>query len=717
MQKPYGFTLSIKIILFCWSALIAEEGMWPLSEIHTLDLNSKGLELEVDELYNPDGISLIDGICKVGGCSGSFVSEEGLILTNHHCAFSAIRKASTPEADYLQNGFLALARDDEIRAEGYEVRITESYRDISEEVLSAISDEVDPADRTQALERRISELEKQVEAEQPGKRAEIAEMFIGKTYVLFIYTYLKDVRLVYAPPGSIGNYGGEIDNWIWPRHTGDFSFMRVYVAPDGSPAEYAPENVPYQPKRVISVAPEGVNDEDFVFILGYPGRTYRHRTSHYLAYEYEVRLPVVVKLYDWEITVLESIGENDREVALKLASHIKGLSNTMKNYRGKLQGIRRIRLLEQKRQEELALQTFINADPERQSKYGTILKEIEVLYDEIRQRADYEFALKYLKRSSVLLNTAYTVYEMSLELKKDDLERESEYQDRNLDRTRERMFLRLKNFYAAADQVRLQNMFEFCATLPPDYHIPPVNKIAGSNKPAKRINRYITKSLAKSRLDDPNYVRSLMDLSVGELAVSKDPFIQLAVALYPVYQQQKEIADIRSGKFDRLHGLLIDIKKEFRAADFVPDANGTLRLTYGHIRGYSPADATFQYPITTLNGVIEKNIGKPPFDLPEKIITLYQNQDFGRYEHPELHSVPVGILYNMDTTGGNSGSAVLNSQGQLVGINFDRVFEATINDFAWNEAYSRSIAVDIRYVLWILEKYSGATSLLSEIGL
>jgi len=275
-------------LMLCFTYLItfaiAEEGMYPISEIHKLNLQNKGLEMSPLEMYNPDGISLIDGICKVGGCTGSFVSKDGLILTNHHCAYGAVQRASTEENDYLQNGFLAKTREKEIPAKAYTVRITESYRDVSGEVLSAVTEDMDFAERTKAIEKRIKEIVKQAEKENPGKRAEVSEMFIGKTYVLFIYTYLKDIRLVYSPPRSIGNFGGEVDNWMWPRHTGDFSFMRAYVAPDGSSTDYSPENVPYQPKRVVKVAPEGVNEEDFVFILGYPGRTYRHRTSHFLAY-------------------------------------------------------------------------------------------------------------------------------------------------------------------------------------------------------------------------------------------------------------------------------------------------------------------------------------------------------------------------------------------------------------------------------------------------
>ena len=340
MQKRLILFITIfSLFLFLNNAAFTDEGMWPISEIHKLNLQSKGLEISTTEIYNPEGISLIDGICKINGCTGSFVSPDGLILTNHHCAFGAIQDASSKENDYIKNGFLAQNRSQEIEARGYTVRITESYRDVSNNVLSAVSDTMDLAERTKAIEKKIKEIVKETEKQHPGKRAEVAEMFIGKTYVLFSYTYLKDVRLVYAPPRSIGEFGGEIDNWMWPRHTGDFSFMRVYVAPNGSPAEYSPHNKPYHPKKHLQVCPSGVNEEDFVFIFGYPGRTFRHRTSYYLAYQEQIRMPYVEQLYNWQISVMEKISENNRTLALKHLSRIKGRSNTTKNYRGRLNGL------------------------------------------------------------------------------------------------------------------------------------------------------------------------------------------------------------------------------------------------------------------------------------------------------------------------------------------------------------------------------------------
>lgn len=717
INKQFFITLMLLLSLLFSIVLFADEGMYPISEIHKLNLKAKGLEIEPIDIFNPDGISLIDGICNVGGCSGSFVSSNGLILTNHHCAFRAIQSASTKEHDYLENGFLAKDRSEEIPARGYTVRINESYRDVSKEVLSVVDDKMELADRTKAIEKKIKQIITETEQEHPGKRAEVSEMFIGKTYVLFLYTYLKDLRLVYAPPRSIGNFGGEVDNWMWPRHTGDFSFMRAYVAPDGSPADYSTDNVPYQPKKFLKVAPEGVNEADFVFILGYPGRTYRHQTSYYMAYEQEVRMPYVVDWYQWQINVMEKMGEQDRAIALKHDSRIKGLANTEKNYRGKLIGLKRMNLVEKKRAEEKELQQFIEADPERKAKYGSLLAEIGDIYQQISAESDRSLVLSYLLRSATPLSNAYTVYEASIERQKKDVERKSAFMDRNFARTKERLFLGLKDYYEPTDKVIFKEILLRAAKLPDGQTIPAIADIIKNNSnPDDAINNFLESAYAQSKMTDEKVIADRFNESAEKIEKRDDPFIKLAMALYPTYEEREEKSKARQGAIDKLYAQLIDVKKDFLAKDFIPDANGTLRLTYGFIRGYSPRDAVYSEPITTATGVLEKTTGQDPFDTPQKLIDLINAKDFGRFEHLKLKSVPTAILYNMDTTGGNSGSAVLNARGELVGINFDRAFEATINDYAWSEDYSRSIAVDIRYVLWITQKFGSAGYLLQEMN-
>lgn len=702
-------------------AAAPDEGMYPISEILKLDLRAKGLKIEPKEIYNPEGVSLIDGIVQVGGCTGSFVSGEGLILTNHHCAFGAVQAASTTEHDYIANGFLARTKSEEIPAKGYTVRLTDSYRDVSAEVLSAVNDTMALAARSKAIEKKIKEIVAATEKDNPGKRAEVSEMFIGKSYVLFIYTHLKDVRLVYVPPRAIGEFGGEEDNWVWPRHTGDFSFLRAYVAPNGAPADYSPDNVPYVPRKHLKVAPQGANEEDFVFILGYPGSTFRHRTASYLAFEEEVRMPYIADLYAWQIATMEQLGKDDRGVALKHASRIKSLANVMKNYRGKLKGLKRLQLVEKKRLEEQALQNFITGDPARAKTYGAVLAELDKIYADMRAQAERELILGTLQSSSTMLRFGYALYEGTQELQKPDLERESPYMERNLNATKQSLKQAALNYYEPTDRIFLREMLLRAAKLPSEQSIPGIAGLLkeGAPKegtPEKSIDKFLQAAYAKSKLAEEKFLLDALAQKPEQIAKLKDPFIEFARALYPSFKQLRETRQSRDGALSKLYAQLTDIKQLFLATDFIPDANRTLRLTFGRVRGYRPADAMYYHPVTTLKGVMEKTTGVEPFDTPQKLIDLYNAKDFGQFKLAQSGEVPVALLYNLDTTGGNSGSAVLNANGEIVGVNFDRAFEATINDYAWSEDYSRSIAVDIRYVLWVTQKFAGAQHLLDEMN-
>jgi hypothetical protein len=715
MIKRTFFLFTI-FALLC-SLGLADEGMYPISAIHKLNLRAKGLKIDPKEIYNPNGVSLIDGVVQLSGCTGSFISKDGLILTNHHCAFGAVQAASTTEKDYVTDGLLALSKEKEIQARGMTARITESYRDVSKEVLSVVNDKMDLAERTKAIDRKIREIVAEIEKKNPGKRAEVSEMFAGKTYVLFVYTNLRDIRLVYVPPRSIGEFGGENDNWVWPRHTGDFSFMRAYVATDGSPADYSPNNVPYHPKKFLKVNPAGVDEGDFVFILGYPGRTFRHRTSHYLAYEEKYRMPYVADLFEWQIATMEEIGKTDRAVALKHDARIKGLANTMKNYRGKLLGMKRLHLVEGKFEEEKALQQFIESDPKRKELYGTVLEDIGKIYREMSDWAPSELVLDYLRGSSVMLGYGFTIYESALELQKPDLERLSSYTERNLANTKRGLSQALRNYYEPTDKAFLKHMLMQAANLLEMQRIPAIDEILKGGSAEQAIDQFIQTAYARSKLNDEKIVIDSFGNKPAEVEQMDDPFVQLARVLYPTYLKLRETRQRRDGALSKLSALLVDVKQQFQKTSFIPDANSTLRLTFGRIKGYSPADATYYKPITTLTGVIEKTTGEDPYATPEKVINLYKSKDFGRYRNAKLNDVPVAILYNMDTTGGNSGSPVLNARGELVGVNFDRAFEATINDYAWSDSYSRSIAVDIRYVLWVTEKVGEANHLLKEMGI
>ncbi|MEQ1907159.1 MAG: S46 family peptidase, partial [Pirellulaceae bacterium] len=459
MKSTFAYaTLTILLVLqmsLANAIATADEGMFPVSEIARMNLTSRGLKMAPEDIFNAERACLVDGICRVNGCTGSFVSNQGLILTNHHCAYAAIQKASTKDHDYLANGFVARNLTEEIPAPGYNVRITESFEDVSARVLSTVSPAMSFLERTKAIEKQQRALEKEAETKHPGMRAEVAEMFVGERYVLFLYTFIKDVRLVFAPPSSVGNFGGEVDNWEWPRHTGDFSFMRAYVARDGSSADYSPDNVPYKPKRVIKVQPQGVSENDFVMLLGYPGRTVRHNTASFLQYEQAVRLPFVVDLYAWQIATMEAAGEKDRAVALKLASRIKSLANVEKRSRGQLQGLQQLKFSERRKAEEERLQSFIDSDPQRKVRTGNLLADIDAVYKEMAAQGQQELTLKNLTSASQTMSLAFSIVDSVHERQKPDLERENIYGDKTFDQTSKTFFLQQNDLHLPVDDIML----------------------------------------------------------------------------------------------------------------------------------------------------------------------------------------------------------------------------------------------------------------------
>ncbi|WP_199118878.1 S46 family peptidase [Pedobacter sp. ASV28] len=697
---------------------VREEGMFPLSEIHKLDLKKAGLKIDQNEVYNPNGISLVDALVNVGGCTGSFVSDQGLIITNHHCAFSAVQLASTPEHDYLNNGFVARTREQEIEAKGLTCRITDSYEDVSGKVLGAVAQIEDPAARLQLINNAMKSLAAEAEKKDPSIKAEVSEMFIGKTYVLFRYKTIQDVRLVYIPNRQIGEFGGETDNWVWPRHTGDYSFMRAYVGKDGKPAKYAKENIPYVPKKSLKVNPNGTNEEDFVFILGYPGKTFRHRPAQFIAYQAKYVLPYTSDLYDFQNSTMENVGKKDKTTEIKLATRIKRNANVMKNYRGKLTGIKGIDLIGQKKQEDESLAQFINNNADVKAQYGQLMDNIDQLYKQINGDANRDLWLGQIYTSTSLLNVAKNINLFKNELNKQPAAQKESYFAANIAKLKQT----LDNIYAAydldVDRRIFKKMMSDAVSFTPNQRVTAVDKItARSNNNETAINEYINDTFGLTKLKDQAYVfnnllksgKSIGDYNDGLLLFENDIARQIT--------ELKPEKDRRDGLLNKLMGDYVNVKEKFLQKGFIPDANSTLRLTYGYVRGYSPADATYMSPFTTIKGILEKGAtGNPDFYYPDIIKQLWTKKDFGPFVKKELNDVPVALLYNMDTTGGNSGSPIMNANGELIGVNFDRAYGATINDYAWNESYSRSIGVDIRYVLWAASKIDKADFLLKEMG-
>ena len=698
---------------------VFEEGMFPLSEISKLDLKKAGLKIDQKDIYNPNGVSLIDALVNVGGCTGSFISDEGLIITNHHCAFSAVQQASTPEKDYLTNGFVARERGQEIEAKGLTCRITDSYEDVSSRVLGAVANENDPSNRIRIINEQMKSIAEEAEKEDSSIKAEVSEMFIGKSYVLFRYKTIQDVRLVYIPQRSIGEFGGETDNWVWPRHTGDYSFMRAYVAPDGSPAKFSKDNVPYKPKKFLKVNPKGVNEEDFVFILGYPGRTFRHRPAQFIKYQEDFLLPYVSELYDFQNKVMEEAGKKDKALEIKLATRIKRNANVMKNYRGKLKGLSGLQLVEQKKKEDEALAQFINSNAEAKQKYGTLMPDIDKLYRLIYSDASQDMWLSQIYNSTSLLNVARHINNFKQALAAQPAANRAEYYNANIGKLEQTVKGVYDSYDLSTDKTIFKRMIADASALPQNQRIKAVDKQLSKGFDKKeQSNKFVESTLQYTKLKDANYTLNTLFKSQKALTDYNDPLLIFEQEISAEAVKLKVEKDRRNGLLNKLMGDYVAVKEKFLKKDFVPDANSTLRLTYGYVRGYSPADASYMKPFTSVRGIIEKgSTNNPEFAYPPQIKDLWLAKDFGIFAKKDMNDVPVGLLYDMDTTGGNSGSPIMDANGQLIGVNFDRAYEATINDYAWNPDYSRSIGVDIRYVLWVASKIDKADFLLKEIGI
>ncbi len=690
-----------------------DEGMFPLSDIRKLNLNEKGLKIPIDELYNPDGTSLVDALVLLGGCTGSFVSEDGLIITNHHCVFGSVQRASTLENNYLENGFVANTREQEIPAEGLTARITVSYEDVSQEVLSAAESVDDISKRSKAIADKISEIVRREEAKDSTIKAEVSEMFVGEQYVLFRYKMINDIRLVYVPPRTIGEFGGESDNWVWPRHTGDFSFVRAYVAPDGSPAKYSKENVPFKPKKFLKVNPNGIDEEDFVFVLGYPGRTFKNMPARFVEYHFKYQLPYVQNLFAWLINLYTKRGENDPEFALNISSTIKGLANTEKNYRGKIQGIRNLDLINKKLEEEKKLLEFINSNSDLKQKYGTILDEINNLYDDVFESGRRMFVLNFLRNFVTYYRLADLFVDYKTEMKKSEAERKQRYKTENKDKLISEIEDIYKEYKPDLEPQVFLKIYGDASGFDELKNIEPFATFRNvSNK-----NEFVQNLYSKSIVTDKDkFIGKLFDEEFT-LEKCKDELISIASKLYQLRDEEQKKQQIRDSKSNIVIAKFNEAKRLWLKKDFIPDANRTLRLTYGYVRGYSPRDAVYYSPASTLKGMIEKSYNGEDYRIYEKIKELYAKKDFGKFVHPKLNDVPVAFIYNTDTSGGNSGSPILDAYGRLVGVNYDRAFEATINDYAWSESYSRSIGVDIRFVLWVVQKIGNADFLLEEMNI
>jgi hypothetical protein len=676
------------------------EGIFPLSEISKLDLKKAGLKIKTSEVYNPNGTSLVDALVRVGGCTGSFVSNEGLIITNHHCAFSSAAGASSKENDYITNGFLAKDKSKEIQTP-IKCRITASYKDVSKEVLAG-TENVDANERATIISKNIKSIEEAEQAANPDLEIEISEMFIGKAYTLFRYQQIKDVRLVYIPQRSVGEFGGESDNWVWPRHNGDFAFFRAYVGKDGKPAEYSEDNIPFTPKKFLKVNPNSVKENDFVFILGYPGRTYRHRPAKFLDHQNDYILPTVSEWYDYQIDAAKQVSKGDKDLEIRLSTFIKRRANVTKNFKGKMQGMRRTTIIEDKKAQEAEMQKMINADPELKKKYGTLFSDIDKVYADIFATQKRDYYLSQLYNNGAFYLASFIAYHSNA-IKDLGEEEKKNYLNEFMPKLKEVFERGYTITHTKLDKMLLQQLLEYMRGLDKNEMVPIINQQFGSDAD-------ISKALEMAENQDffnRDKMLKLYSEDPEKLLNIDNPLVKVALQTTDLYEglaaKQKE----QDNTLTALTAQLLEVKQLYSKENFIPDANSTLRFTYGHVKGYSPNDAEYHAPFTTVKGIIQKAQSSGDYYLESHIKEILKRAN---------QKSVVCLLYNLDTTGGNSGSPILDAYGNIIGVNFDRATSATINDYAWNEEYSRSIGVDIRYVLLIMKDVAKADNLIAEMG-
>jgi hypothetical protein len=712
----------LALVVLVAAPSFADEGMWLLDQIPELAprLKSLGMQLDPKEIWDPKTNSgLASAVPWLGGCSSSFVSPEGLIVTNHHCAFGAIQMNSTPEHDYITDGFLAANRSEELPYKAGRVTVFMGYEDVTKAVTSAIKPGMEAEARAKAIELREKELV--AACERDGLRCRVAEMFGGGRYSLFRQLELRDVRLVYAPPRSIGEYGGEVDNWAWPRHTGDYSFMRAYIGPDGKPADYSSNNVPFKPDRWLSLAREPLKDGDFAFILGYPGRTMRYRTAASVAEDSEFYYPQRIKLLKELIAILEDESKRGKDVEIKLASQLKGFYNSVKNNTGMLEGLTKSDLAGRKRAEEAKLAAWIDADPVRRARFGNVLPAMERAQTQKNATRQRDFLLFWMPvpRSSSLLAAASIIERWSYERTKPDLERKAGYQTRDERTLRQRLFSMQRNLDLPSERKVLAYLFGRAANLPVGQRIGAVdNTLAATGKMGdETIGALRDKLYAGTKLADEKTRLAMFDMDYKALMAAGDTMIAFAAALRQDAAAEEQVTARYDGEMVTLAPRHIDALAAWKHAPLYPDANSTLRLTYGTVKGYSPRDGVYYKPFTTHHGVVEKETGQEPFASPQRLLAAEKAGADGTYGSQQLGDVPACFLTDNDITGGNSGSPVMNGKGQLVGLAFDGNYEAIDSDFQFNPALSRTISVDIRYVLWCMDYVDKAHALMREIGM
>ncbi len=711
--------VSVAAALGAASSTRAAEGMWVPQQLPEIagPLRQAGLKLAPEQLADLTG-DPIGAVVALGGCTASFVSPQGLVVTNHHCAYGAIQLNSTPQKNLIKDGFNAPTPADELSAgPNARVYVLESMSDVTAAAKAAIAAAGDdPLARTQALEDFRKQQVAGCEAE-PGYRCTLYSFSGGNAYRLARNLEIRDVRLVYAPPDSVGKFGGDVDNWMWPRHTGDFSFYRAYVGKDGKPAAYSRDNVPYRPKHWLKFADQPLGAGDFVMVAGYPGRTNRYA----LVAEFENTAgwvyPTVAQTFEQVIALVEKAGRQDPDIQVKYASALAGWNNASKNYRGQLEGFRRIDALGRKQAEEGAVLAWLRQQGAAGQPALDAHDALVELVEQGKATQQRDFVLGQFDHTGAI-GAAITLYRLSIERAKPDAQREAGYQDRDLPAI-EGAMKQMERRYVPAMDAQLQRFWlDRYAALPAAQRVPAVDAWLGGSD-AAAVQAAVAR-LDGTRLGDTGERMKWLAADRAAFEASDDPAIRYAVAVMPALLALEKQDKTEAGEQLRYRPVylqaLADYKKSQGEAVY-PDANLSLRITFGNVKGYAPRDGVEYTPFTTLEGVAAKETGTDPFASPKALLDAVKAKRYAGLADPRLGSVPVDFLSDLDITGGNSGSPVMDAHGKLVGLAFDGNWESVSSNWVFDPAMTRMIAVDGRYLQWIMKEVAPAPHLLRELDL
>ncbi|AXA83590.1 dipeptidyl-peptidase 7 [Lysobacter oculi] len=694
----------------------AGEGMWVPQQLPEISksLKKAGLKLDPKQLANLTGDPL-GAVVSLGGCTASFVSPHGLVVTNHHCAYGAIQLNSTPERNLIADGFNAAQPGDELSAgPNARIYVLDEITDVTAQVKQAIAAAASPIDRTKAVEALEKQLISQCEAG-GGYRCRLYSFFGGNTYRLFKNIEIKDVRLVYAPPSSIGNYGGEIDNWMWPRHTGDFSFYRAYVGKDGKPAAFSQDNVPFQPKHWLKIADKPLGVGDFVMVAGYPGSTSRYALADEFDNTSNWAYPTIAAHYKKLVAMVDAAGAKNKDIEVKYASTVRGWENVLKNYDGQLEGFKRIGAAETKNREEAAVLEWLRKQGSKGE--AALAAHDQLLKLNAQARATRERDLVMRQTGGALGGTATTLYRTAIERAKPDAQRESGYQQRDYAGI-EGGLKQMERRYEASMDRQLQRywLMEYLK-LPAAQRVAAIDSWLGGND-AAAVDRALDR-MGKSELKNADARLKWFAADKAAFEKSKDPAIQYAVAVMPTLMKLEEEGKTRSGEVLVARPAYLQAVMDYRKSKgeaVYPDANSSLRITFGNVTGYTKLDGSKQVPFTRLEEVAAKATGQEPFAAPQALLDAIKAKRYGGLEDRRLGTVPVNFLSDLDITGGNSGSPVLDGHGKLVGLAFDGNWESVSSNWVFDPKMTRMISLDERYMRWIMQEVYPAPQLLQEMG-